>query len=174
MRKLGGITFALGLFIVSISSVVTHTRVLASPVPSPAGLQEPIVVDGGLISGTPTPQWTYGVRLFRGIPYAAPPVGDLRWRPPQPVIPWQGVKAVDHFSPVCMQNPTDTGGNAWREGLVPVSEDCLYMNVWTPAKSPSDRLPVMVFIYGGGNTRGAASENQYDGDYLAKKGVVLR
>jgi para-nitrobenzyl esterase len=138
-----------------------------------AALKEPIQVDGGLITGTPTPQWTPGERLFRGIPYAAPPVGDLRWRPPQPVVPWQGVKAADHFSNVCMQPATDTEGNAWREGLVPMSEDCLYVNVWTPATSEIAKLPVMVFIHGGGNNRGAASENQYDGAYLAKKGVVF-
>jgi para-nitrobenzyl esterase len=97
----------------------------------------------------------------------------LRWRPPQPVAGWQGVKAADHFSAACMQAPTDTEGNAWREGHVPVSEDCLYLNVWTPAQSADAKLPVMVFIHGGGNTRGAASENQYDGAYLAKKGVVF-
>jgi len=138
-----------------------------------AGLPEPISIEGGQITGTPTIQWTYGVRLFRGIPYAAPPVGNLRWRPPQPIIPWQGAKAADHFSPVCMQPATDTEGNGWREGLVPMSEDCLYLNVWTPAQSATAKLPVMVFIHGGGNTRGAASENQYDGAYLAKKGVVF-
>lgn len=138
-----------------------------------AALQEPVRIEGGQVTGTPTIQWTYGVRLFRGIPYAAPPVGNLRWRPPQAVVPWQGVKAADHFSAVCMQPPTDTGGNAWREGLVPMSEDCLYLNVWTPAQSADAKLPVMVFIHGGGNTRGAASENQYDGAYLAQKGVVF-
>jgi len=138
-----------------------------------ARLQEPIAVDGGQVSGTPSIQWTTGVRLFRGIPYAAPPIGNLRWRPPQPVAAWPGVKRADHFSPACMQLPTDTEGNAWREGHVPVSEDCLYLNVWTPAASPAAKLPVMVFIHGGGNTRGAASENQYDGAYLAKKGVVF-
>lgn len=145
---------------------------MAAPLAA-AALHEPIQVDGGLITGTPTPQWTYGMRLYRGIPFAAPPVGDLRWRPPQPVVPWQGVKAADHFSAVCMQLPTDTAGNAWREGLVPIGEDCLYVNVWTPAQSADARLPVMVFIHGGGNTRGAASENQYNGAYLAKKGVVF-
>jgi para-nitrobenzyl esterase len=174
MKRLTGVAFILALFVVGIvGSVPSRTVIGAAPLPTTGGLKEPIAVDGGLITGTPTPQWTYGVRLYRGIPYAAPPVGDLRWRPPQPVVPWQGVKAADHFSPVCMQNPTDTEGNAWREGLVSVSEDCLYINVWTPSKSPSDQLPVMVFIYGGGNTRGAASENQYDGAYLAKKGVVF-
>jgi para-nitrobenzyl esterase len=138
-----------------------------------AGIPEPIRVEGGQITGTPTIQWTPGVRLFRGVPYAAPPVGNLRWRPPQPVVSWQGVKAADHFSAVCMQPTTDTEGNAWREGLVPMSEDCLYLNIWTPAQSATAKFPVMVFIHGGGNTRGAASENQYDGAYLAKKGVVF-
>lgn len=147
--------------------------VLAGASLAMAGLQEPIRVDGGQVTGTPTPQWTYGIRLFRGMPYAAPPVGDLRWRAPRPVTPWQGVKAADHFSAVCMQPATDTEGNAWREGLTPMSEDCLYINVWTPAQSANANLPVMVFIHGGGNTRGAASENQYDGAYLAKKGVVF-
>lgn len=136
-------------------------------------LKEPIAITGGLITGTPTIQWTPGVRLYRGISYAAPPVGDLRWRSPQPVVPWRGVKAADHFGPACMQAPTNTEGNAWREGLTPVSEDCLYLNIWTPAKSADAHLPVMVFIHGGGNTRGAASENQYDGAYLAKKGIVF-
>jgi len=145
----------------------------AAVVETSAGLAEPIAVDGGQVTGTPTIQWSYGVRLFRGIPYAAPPIGDLRWRPPQPILPWQGVKAADRFSPACMQAPTSSEGNAWREGHVPVSEDCLYLNIWTPARSPGDKLPVLVFIHGGGNTRGAASENQYDGAYLAKKGVVF-
>jgi para-nitrobenzyl esterase len=140
---------------------------------SAANLQEPIAVDGGQITGTPTVQWTPGVRLFRGIPYAAPPVGNLRWRAPQPVVPWQGVKRADDFSPACMQQPTSTDGNAWREGHVPVSEDCLYLNIWTPARSAAAGLPVMVWIHGGGNARGAASENQYDGAWLAKKGVVF-
>jgi para-nitrobenzyl esterase len=138
-----------------------------------SALQEPLRVEGGQITGTPTIQWTHGVRLYRGIPYAAPPLGDLRWRPPQPAAAWQGVMAADHYSPVCVQAPPDTQGNAWREGHFPISEDCLYLNVWTPAGGATDKLPVMVFIHGGGNVRGAASENQYDGAYLAKKGVVF-
>ncbi len=133
---------------------------------------EPIRVDGGVISGTPSPQWSYGIRVFRGVRYAAPPVGNLRWRPPQPVVRWQGVKEADRYAPSCMQAPTAKASNAWQEGLTPVSEDCLYLNIWTPAKSASDNLAVMVFIPGGGNIRGSASELQYDGNNLAKKGVV--
>src|SRR5689334_9859266 len=108
----------------------------AEPQSQQSQLREPILVTGGLITGTPTIQWVPGVRLYRGIPYAAPPVGALRWRPPEPVVPWQGVKAADHFSPACMQPPTETtGSSAWHDGLAPVSEDCLYLNVWTPARS---------------------------------------
>ncbi len=110
--------------------------------------------------------------MFRGVPYAAPPVANLRWRPPQPVVPWQGVKEADRYAPSCMQAPTAKDSNAWQEGLTPVSEDCLYLNIWTPAKSANDNLAVMVFIPGGGNIRGSASELQYDGNNLAKKGVV--
>jgi para-nitrobenzyl esterase len=136
-------------------------------------IKEPIQVTGGSVTGTPTIQWTPGVRLYRGIPYAAAPVGDLRWRAPQPVVPWTGVKAADHFGAACMQPSTDTEGNAWREGLGITSEDCLFVNVWTPAQSAEAHLPVVVFVHGGGNMRGAASENQYDGAYFAKKGVVF-
>jgi para-nitrobenzyl esterase len=119
---------------------------------------EPIQVDGGLIAGIPSPQWSYDIRVFRGVPYAAPPVGNLRWRPPQPVVRWESVKEADRYSPACMQAPTVKDSNAWQEGLTPVSEDCLYLNIWTPAKSANENLPVMVFIPGGGNVRGAASE----------------
>ena len=157
-----------------LAAGILVTPFAISQAANPMGhLPEPIQVTGGTVAGTPTIQWMPGVRLYRGIPFAAPPVGNLRWRPPQPVVPWSGVKAADHFSPACMQPPTGTEGNAWREGLASISEDCLYLNVWTPAQSADAHLPVMVFIHGGGNTRGGASENQYDGAYFAKKGVVF-
>jgi para-nitrobenzyl esterase len=142
---------------------------LAAPLAT-AALQEPIRVEGGLISGTPA--WGWGVRLFRGIPYAAPPVGKLRWQPPQPVLPWQGVLAADRFSSACIQPPRDQNNIGWRDGMTPVSEDCLYINVWTPAKSAQDRLPVMVWIHGGGFREGSGAETAWAGDNLAKKGVV--
>lgn len=135
-----------------------------------AALQEPIRVDGGPITGTPA--WGWGVRLYRGIPYAAPPVGKLRWRPPQPVVPWKGVLAADHFSAACVQLPRDQNNIGWRDGMVPVSEDCLYINVWTPAKSAQDKLPVMVWIHGGGFREGSGAETAWAGDNLAKKGVI--
>ena len=156
-----------------VTSLAATQLVMAQSQQETAHLKEPIQVTGGLITGTPSIQWTPGVRLYRGIPYAAPPIGDLRWRPPQPVAPWAGVKAADHFGPACMQPPTNTEGNAWREGLGSFSEDCLYVNIWTPARPADAHLPVVVFIHGGGNVRGAASENQYDGAYFAKKGVVF-
>jgi len=160
----------LPLLAVSAAALTAALAVAQEPV---SHLKEPIQVTGGLVTGTPTVQWTPGVRLYRGIPYAAPPVGDLRWRSPQPVAPWTGVKAADHFSASCMQAQAGTESNAWREGTIPVSEDCLYVNVWTPALTADAHLPVMVWIHGGGNVRGAASENQYDGAYFAKKGVVF-
>ena len=135
------------------------------------GMQEPIKVDGGLISGTPG--WAWGVREYLGIPFAAPPVGKLRWRPPQPVVPWQGVRAADRFSPACMQRMQSPDSSSWNRGLINLNEDCLYLNVWTPASSASERLPVLVWIYGGGGVSGSTAEPIYDGNALAKKGVVV-
>jgi len=122
-----------------------------------------VTVDGGRVEGTVE----NGLQVYRGIPFAAPPVGDLRWRAPQPVKPWQGVRRADKFAPACMQ----VAGPA--TALQPPSEDCLYLNVWTPARSSSERLPVMVWIHGGGFRAGATSEPIYNGDHLAKKGVVV-
>jgi len=134
-------------------------------------ISEPIRVEGGLISGTPA--WAYGVRLYRGIPFAAPPVGNLRWRPPQPVVPWEGVRAADRFSPACMQLPRPQDSAGWMDGLVPISEDCLYLNVWTPAKAANDRLPVMVWLYPGAWRVNSAAIPLWDGSSLAKTGVVV-
>src|SRR3954471_934983 len=117
----------------------------------------PIQVEGGSIQGTTED----GLTVYRGIPFAAPPVGNLRWRAPQPAAKWDGVKAATQFAPKCVQG--SAGG----------SEDCLYLNVWTPAKSAGDRVPVLVWIYGGGFNAGATSEPNYSGERLAKKGVVL-
>ena len=136
-----------------------------------AAIHEPIQVEGGLISGTPG--WGWGVREYLGIPFAAPPVGNLRWRPPQPVTPWQGVRAADRFSPACMQRLQDPNNSSWNRGLINVSEDCLYLNVWTPAASASEKLPVLIWIYGGGGVSGSTAEPIYDGNALAKRGVVV-
>jgi para-nitrobenzyl esterase len=112
---------------------------------------------------------TSGIRAFRGIPFAAPPVGDLRWKPPQPVKDWDGVRKTDRFGPRAMQRPIFGDMNFRSEGM---SEDCLYLNVWTPAKSGDERLPVLVYFYGGGFMAGDGSEPRYDGESMAKKGLV--
>lgn len=103
------------------------------------------------------------VSSFKGIPYAAPPVGPLRWRPPQEPSPWSDIRDATHFGPQCPQTQP-TG---------PISEDCLNLNVWTPARSATDRLPVMVWIHGGGFALGSGSHPRYDGEALARRGVVL-
>jgi para-nitrobenzyl esterase len=137
-----------------------------------AAMREPIQVEGGLVSGTPG--WAWGVRQYRGIPFAAPPVGNRRWRPPQPVIAWQGVRAADQFSAACMQGgPGWTAEQIFDPGLRNRSEDCLYLNVWTPAASAGERLPVLVWIYAGANIMGSTARPLYDGAALAKKGVVI-
>ena len=123
-------------------------------------------VTGGRVSGVVT----NGIAAFKGIPFAAPPVGALRWRAPQPVTAWTGVKAADAFAASCIQ---DTAFPKLFGAPDAISEDCLYLNVWTPAKSASDRLPVMVWIYGGAFTGGMTSIPAYDGAPLAEKGVVL-
>jgi para-nitrobenzyl esterase len=140
--------------------------------PLAAAIREPIQVEGGLVSGTPG--WAWGVRQYRGIPFAAPPVGNRRWRPPQPVIPWQGVRAADQFSAACMQGgPGWTAEQIFDPGLRNRSEDCLYLNVWTPAASAGERLPVLVWIHAGAGIMGSAARPLYDGAALAKKGVVV-
>ena len=119
-----------------------------------------VKVEEGLLKGT----YEDGLTVYRGIPFAAPPVGDLRWRAPKPAAKWEGVKEAFKFAPGPMQGGNSPSGK---------SEDCLYLNVWTPAKSASDRVPVFVWIYGGGFNAGATSEPNYSGENLAKKGVVL-
>ncbi len=120
----------------------------------------PVKVEHGLVQGTSED----GLTVYRGIPFAAPPVGDLRWRAPQPATKWSGVLQATNFAPGPIQGGNPPSGK---------SEDCLYLNVWTPAKSASDRIPVLVWIYGGGFGAGATSERNYSGEKLAKKGVVL-
>src|SRR5580704_13118267 len=110
------------------------------------------------------------VQIFKGIPYAAPPVGALRWKEPQPVANWQGVRKATEFGARCMQGNV-FGDMVFRDAGP--SEDCLYLNVWTPKTSPDAKLPVMVWIYGGGFQAGATSEPRQEGEHLAHKGVVV-
>jgi para-nitrobenzyl esterase len=111
-----------------------------------------------------------GVRIFRGIPFAQPPTGELRWREPQPVKNWQGVRPALDFGPRCMQAVVFDDIRYRSNG---VSEDCLYLNVWTPAKSSREGLPVLVYFYGGGFVNGDSSEARYDGESMAAKGIVV-
>jgi para-nitrobenzyl esterase len=110
-----------------------------------------------------------GIHVYRGIPFAAPPVGALRWKEPQPVKNWDGVKTTTAFGPRCMQ-ASIFGDMVFRSNGM--SEDCLYLNVWTPAESGSERLPVLVYFLGGGFVAGDGSEPRYDGESMAKKGIV--
>jgi len=187
----------------SAGSVLALTAFVAAAIP------DPVRLDSGMLSGTTGASGD--VRIFRGVPYAAPPVGALRWKAPQPVAKWEGVRAATEYGARCMQGgggagraaagarqgggrrgaaPGDQPAAAGREGAggrrgggqaapagigaqQPMSEDCLFLNIWTPARSTSDRLPVMVWIHGAGLTGGSGSEPRYIGEELSKKGAVV-
>lgn len=134
---------------------------------STAAQAEAIKVDGGLIDGISLPS---GTEAWLGIPFAAPPLRDLRWKPPQPVVPWQGTFHADRFAPECLQPLRGSRQNHYF-GNEATSEDCLYLNVWAP-QSARAKLPVIVWIYGGGFNIGSASMANYSGEPLARAGVV--
>jgi para-nitrobenzyl esterase len=147
----------------SIFAVLAVILLAAAPVLAQISI---VKVTGGAVEGVSKD----GIASFKGIPFAAPPVGELRWRAPQPVKPWQGVKKAHDFAPGPMQ---DKAFGASLGGPQIISEDCLYLNVWTGAKNPGEKRPVMFWIYGGGFGIGMTSTPTYDGSNLAKKGVVL-
>lgn len=136
-----------------------------------------LTIEGGQVQGVETP--TQGIIAYKGIPFAAPPVGELRWREPQPVIPWEGVKVADAYGDAASQvtwNPESFYGREWRaSGSVPFSEDCLYLNIWTPAAGKTEeKLPVALWIHGGGYREGFAFEPEMDGgEDWASRGVIL-
>src|SRR5215469_5714240 len=141
--------------------------------PLGAVIKQPLKVEGGQISGVPGKDTS--ILVFKGIPYAAPPVGDLRWRAPKPVVSWQGSRKADQFGNSCIQNIV-TERKPWTYEFMThtdISEDCLYLNVWTGARSANDRLPVYIYIHGGGNTEGSGAVPVYDGEGLAKKGIIV-
>jgi para-nitrobenzyl esterase len=145
--------------------LVLLSTLAVSCAPSSVELKDPIKIDTGLISGT-----TVGdVHVYKGIPFAAPPVGDLRWKPPQPAASWQGVKDCTKFGPA----PMGYYSSIFPAYSKPPSEDCLYLNVWTPAKMTGDKLPVMVWFTGGYFRFGEGSDPKYDGEKLARHGVVV-
>ncbi|MET1053715.1 MAG: carboxylesterase family protein [Pedobacter sp.] len=125
-----------------------------------------ITISNGILEGTTE---SSGIKTYKGIPFAQPPVGDLRWKEPQPVQNWQGIRKADQFGNKGMQKPV-FGDMGFRAGSS--SEDCLYLNVWTPAKSSKAHLPVLVYFYGGGLIAGDGSEPRYDGESMANKGIV--
>lgn len=143
------------------------------PSPLKAAIKDPVRTKSGLVSGVPGNDPS--ITVFKFIPYAAPPTGNLRWRPPQPPLPWQGDRKSFAFGPSCIQNLVDERKPWTREFMTQgeTSEDCLSLNVWTPAKSPSERHPVFVYIHGGAFTEGSGAVPVYDGEGLAKKGLVV-
>jgi para-nitrobenzyl esterase len=149
------------------NTLLTGAICLAAVLAGDASAPDRVRMANGMVEGT-TVQ-SSGVRVFKGIPFAQPPVGDLRWKPPQPVKSWKGVRRADRFGPRAMQRPVFGDMNFRSEGM---SEDCLYLNVWTPARSGKERLPVLVYFYGGGFVAGDGSEPRYDGESMARKGMV--
>ena len=127
-----------------------------------------VQVENGIIEGNYDTHT--GIQRFFGIPFAKPPVGELRWKAPQPLDNWEGVKETKKFGPRPMQTMVFGDMHSRSNG---VSEDCLYLNVWTPAKMDTKDLPVLVYFYGGGNVAGDGSEPRYDGESMAKEGIVV-
>ena len=154
MTKFGLLLIASGVFTSSLTAYATAAS-------APRATTATGVVQGTLEAS--------GVTSYKGIPFAAPPVGDLRWKAPQPAQKWTGVRKADRFGPRAMQLPLFSDMVFRSDG---VSEDCLYLNVWTPAKSPKAKLPVLVYFYGGGFAAGDGSEPRYDGEAMAAKGIV--
>ena len=134
-------------------------------------------VEGGVVVGLPAADPR--VTSFKGIPFAAPPVGENRWRAPQPVIPWEGERKCWSFAPISMQHIPGLDKNniysrEWNvDPSIPMDEDCLYLNVWTPADTAEERLPVFVWFFGGGLMEGNPAEMEFDGERIARRGVVV-
>ena len=175
----GGRHHVIWTYLVLVLAAGGSAAAAASPVPAEAPAQaiptmgdggplaDTLKIDSGLVSGA-TAGEKKDVRVYRGIPFSAPPAGPLRWKPPQPVRPWDGVRACTEFGPWCPQPAAIIGGPAGRQ-----SEDCLYLNVWTAARRADEKRPVMVWIHGGGCTTGSGGTVFYDGEALARQGVVL-
>jgi para-nitrobenzyl esterase len=162
MRKRASFFFIVALFALSFNSVVNRAQESR-----PAG--DAIRVDGGLISGGLSSDGK--IVVYKGIPFAAPPVGPMRWKPPQPAKPWDGVRTCTDFGPSCPQPSFLQAIFGQKAGKM--SEDCLYLNIWAPVKKPPARLSVMVWIHGGAYSMGSGSSGIYDGEALARQGVIV-
>ena len=131
----------------------------------------------GLVSGLPAADPR--ITAFKGIPFAAPPVGENRWRAPQPAAPWEGTRPCFAFAPISMQHipgldKDNIYSREWNvDPEIPMDEDCLYLNVWTPAKAPGEKLPVFVWYFGGGLQEGNPAEMEFDGERIARRGIVV-
>ncbi|MGI6040546.1 MAG: carboxylesterase family protein, partial [Eubacteriales bacterium] len=130
--------------------------------------------ENGLVRGIPAADPR--IIAYKGVPFAAPPVGNLRWKAPQPATNWAGVRDCIEFAPISMQNKPgenkeDIYSREWNvDPEIPMSEDCLYLNIWTPAESENDRLPVFVWYFGGGLQVGNTAEMEFDGERIARRG----
>jgi para-nitrobenzyl esterase len=153
------------LTVVQMTALILPTGVFSAGTASPA---DEVSVENGNLQGTTNED--HSVRMFKGIPFAAPPVGELRWKAPQPALGWNGVRQSNKFGSACLQ--TNVFGDIYFRDAQP-SEDCLTLDIWIPAKPASAKIPVIVWFYGGGFVAGSASEPRYDGENLAKKGVII-
>jgi len=153
---------------VAIITFLLITTALASTVMAADSPKDRVKIASGIVEGAVNSDHT--IRIFRGIPFAAPPVGDLRWRPPQPVQHWQGVRQAVEYGPHCVQGKV-FGDIVFRSREM--SEDCLSLTVWTPPRSQAKKLPVYVWFYGGGFAAGSSDEARYDGESFAKHGIVV-
>ncbi len=146
---------------------------MGAALPLSAAINTPVQVEGGLVLGVPGNDPS--VMTFKSIPFAAPPVGNLRWRAPQPVVPWKGLRSTDKYPPSCIQD-IPAANPPWTYEFMThneFGEDCLYLNVFTPTSSVAKKLPVFVYIYGGGFQQGSTAVPVYDGEGLARKGLVV-
>jgi para-nitrobenzyl esterase len=146
------------------ASLTVAVFVSARRAPPPLVLGPVVQTEVGAIQGAVVDD----IAVYRGVPFAEPPVGQLRWRSPQPAKPWSGVLKTTEFKPACMQVPSKVTGLA----AGAISEDCLYLNIWAPASPPKTKLPVMVYLHGGAGMNGSASLRIYWGDALVRRGVI--
>lgn len=164
-----------GLFGLLLASTTACTTMDAATTANAVGTSTPIATQNGLVQGTTGK--LDGITVFKGIPFAAAPVGDLRWEQPKPASNWSGVRDASKWGDSCVQNPAPqrfpTNSATDMPDSPGISEDCLFLNVWTPAESSDADLPVMVWLYGGAYNEGGGSAPFSQGDQLAKKGAIV-